>query len=100
MIAKVTILETNFDVEYDINITQHAIACNGWDEPGEACEFDVTVHSATVKTYDGDVERELPDWLKGLIAGHLHDRDDIVALANESSMEYGDDPDTDRIYHE
>jgi hypothetical protein len=97
MKATVTILETNFDVEYDFDIT--ASGCGeSWSayggDPAEPAEFDLTILSIAVPNQHADVTLELPTWLHDLIANHLYERDDINEIVQRADQERGmDDPD-------
>lgn len=91
MEATVTILETNFEVEFDFDITAHGCSSNGWDEPGWPAEFDIEVLSIAVPKQPSDVTLDMPSWLKGLIATHLCERDDINDMVQRADQERGSD---------
>lgn len=95
MNATVTILETNFDVEYDYDITTHG--SNGTapsmtypGDPDEPAEFDLEVLSIALSTKP-DVELELPAWLKDVITAHLYERQDINDIVQQADRDRGTD---------
>lgn len=103
MIATVTILETNFEVEYDFEITSHgSLGCapslSYPGDPPEPCEFDITILGIEVPKQAADVILDLPKWLSDLIATHLYERDDINEIVQQADQDRGDyDPYDDRI---
>jgi hypothetical protein len=103
MITTITILETNFDVEWVFDITAHGNAGTAPSlsypgDPPEPCEFDITILSISTPKQATDATLELPTWLNDLIANHLYERDDINALVQEADQDcyYDYDPDYDR----
>jgi hypothetical protein len=93
MRAQVTLLEQNYEVEYDFKITSYGCPATGpsyssGGEPAEGPEFEITVHEIVGK-------EGLPDWLKLLLEEHLAERDDIIELVNEAASE-PEEPDYDR----
>lgn len=100
MMASVTILEQNFDVEYDFDIITHgnngvAPSLSYAGDPPEAAEFDLEVISITKPK---EIEPlEFPNWLKDLILNHLYERDDINQIVQEVDQDRGyDGPDDER----
>lgn len=99
MITTVTILETNFDVEWNYDITAHgnngvAPSLSYAGDPPEPCEFDLEV----IGVFDPkapDTILELPKWLHDLIANHLYERDDINEIVQQADQEHGGDYDYD-----
>lgn len=92
MIATVTILETNFEVEYDYDIT--ASGCGeSWSayggDPAEPAEFDLTILGIAAPNQAADVTLELPIWLSDLILNHLYERDDINEIVQKADQERG-----------
>jgi len=103
MKTTVTILETNFDVECAFDITASgSLGCapslSYPGDPAEPCEFDIEILGIEVPKQHADVTLELPTWLSGLIANHLHERDDIhdIVQRADEDRDYGSDPDWDR----
>lgn len=100
MKATVTILETNFEVEYDFDITTHG-SLESWShyggDPAEPAEFDLTILGISVPNQAADVTLELPPWLSDLILNHLYERDDINAIVHYADQESDYDPYDDRI---
>lgn len=103
MKATVTILETNFEVEWDFEITAHgnsgcAPSLSYPGDPPEPCEFDITILSIAIPNQAADATLELPTWLSDLIATHLYERDDINAIVQQADQDsdYDCDPDYER----
>lgn len=103
MKTTVTILETNFEVEWDFNITAHgnlgcAPSLSYPGDPPEPAEFDITIFGIAVPNQHADVMLELPTWLSDLIATHLYERNDINAIVQEADQDsdYYCDPDYER----
>jgi hypothetical protein len=103
MIATVTILETNFEVEWDFNITAHgnggcAPSLSYPGDPPEPAEFDITILGIEGPQKYGDAALEIPAWLSDLIATHLYERDDINTIVQEADQDsdYDCDPDYER----
>lgn len=97
MKATVTILEANFEVEWDYDITAHgsggcAPSLSYPGDPPEPCEFDITILGIEGQKKHGDEPLELPAWLSDLIATHLYERDDINVIVQTADQE-GDDYD-------
>lgn len=98
MQATVTILETNFVVEYEFTITtsgtmETSPSFGSGGEPAEAAEFDITVTEICVPKQHADVCLDLPDWLGDLIATHLCGRDDINDIVQQADRDRGSDDD-------
>lgn len=87
----VTLLETNFEVEYDFKITTHGYGDSGPSlehpgDPPEPAEFDLEILSINLPKGS---ELELPDWLKKIIEQHLYERDDVNDAVQEADQEDG-----------
>lgn len=99
MQTAITILETNFLVEWDYNITAHgnngcAPSLSYPGDPPEPCEFDIEVLGIEVPNQNADAAAlELPTWLNDLIASHLYERDDINAIVQQADQDRGSDDD-------
>lgn len=77
----ITMLETNFEVEYDFKITAHgsggtAPSLEYPSDPPEPAEFDIEILSLALA---GKPERELdiPEWLRDMLIEELLQRDDV-----------------------
>lgn len=92
MKATVNILESNFEVEYDFNITAHG-SPESWTayggDPAEPAEFDIEILGITFPKQDADLD--LPNWLKDLLATHLLERDDINEIVQKADQEHSSD---------
>jgi hypothetical protein len=99
MKTTVTILENNFDVEWDYDITTHgnlgvAPSLSYPGDPPEPAEFDIEILGIEFPNQHLDVALELPLWLKQVIASHLYERDDINEIVQQADQESGGyDPD-------
>ena len=89
MKADVIILENNLEVEFVLKITASGCNSNGWDEPGWPAEFDIEILGIEFPKQHTDVHLDLPEWLKGLLATHLAERDDINTVAQQIDQERG-----------
>jgi hypothetical protein len=104
MKARVTILDVEFDVEYEIKITAHGSPETGpsyssGGEPAEPAEFDVEIIELRTPGQHADVHFDLPQWLEDMLVTHLCERDDVNDAAQEMDSDYGCqgyDPDEDR----
>lgn len=97
MKADITILETNFEVEYDFDITAHGCSSTGWDEPGWGAERDIEVLGIADPKQPSDVTLELPKWLKDLIETHLCERDDINTVVQQADQDGASDDYDDEL---
>lgn len=94
----VTILETNFEVEWDFDITAHgnggvAPSLSYPGDPPEPAEFDISILGIAVPNQHADVTLELPTWLSDLIATSLYERDDINEIVQRADQDRGSDDD-------
>ncbi len=102
MEANVDIAGEELIVEYVFKITSHSYPATGpsyssGGEPGGPCEFEIEVLGARFPKQHTDVpDPELPEWLKGVIATHLMERDDINEIVQRAEYEDGSDPDWER----
>ncbi len=94
-IVTVTILEKNFDVEYDYVVTSHGSPAT-FDDPAEGAEFELTLLGISVPKQAADVTLEVPAWLESVILEHLYERDDVNLAVQTADQEHGDGPDDDR----
>lgn len=99
-IATVTILETNFDVEYEFDITTHgnggtAPSMTYPGDPPEPAEFDIEVLSISLPSAVADVTLEMPIWLKDLITAHLYERADVNDVVQQADQDRASDHDYD-----
>ena len=99
MNAIVTILETNFDVEYVYDITAHgssgtAPSLTYPGDPEEPAEFDIEVLGITLSAKP-DAELECPVWLKDLLTEHLYERADINDVVQQADRDRASDHDYD-----
>lgn len=93
MNCTVTILETNFDVEYDFDITASgscgtAPSLTYPGDPEEPAEFDIEVLGIALSAKP-DVELELPAWVKDLLTAHLYERQDINDIVQQADRDKG-----------
>ena len=101
MRATVTILETNFEVEWTFKITASGSPETGpsyysGGEPATGAEFELEVLSLHLPKQDAELE--LPKWLNDLIATDLYERDDINDIVQQADYERGSyDPDDERL---
>ncbi len=99
--AAVTILETNFDVEYDFKITAHgspASYSSYGGDPAEPAEFEIEIIELRTPRQHADVHFEIPAWLDDLLCTHLSERDDVNNVVQQADHERGSyDPDDERI---
>lgn len=100
MQATVTILENNFEVEYDFTITAHG--SNGTapsltypGDPPEPAEFDIEIIEIRVPNQAADVQLDIPMWLKDLLTTYLLDRDDINEVVQQADRDRANDHDYD-----
>jgi len=94
MKAAVTILETNFEVEYEFEITASGSPETGpsyssGGEPAEPAEFEITILGLRIPKQPDDVYLELPKWLEELLATDLSERDDINEVVQRADHERG-----------
>jgi len=101
MKALVTILETNFEVEWDFEITASG-SPESWSiyggDPAESAEFEIDIISLRNPSDAADVYLDIPKWLNELLATDLSERDDInqiIQRADQDRASY--DPDDERI---
>lgn len=92
MKTSITILNTDFEVEYIINITSRGCSAHYGSliyegHPADAAEFEVEF----LALYKDKIELTVPDWLKELILEHLYNRKDINEIAQEIDYERGCD---------
>lgn len=96
----ITILDTDFVVEYSTRITSRPFAGRGPDfnspgEPPEPGEFEVKVETLRLDRPHGGKESpelELPAWLNNLIAAQIHEDDGVYREVFDGSNS-GPDPD-------
>jgi len=101
MKALVTILETNFEVEWDFNITAHG-SPESWSiyggDPAEPAEFEIEIISLRNPNDAADVYLDIPKWLNELLATDLSERDDINEIVQRADQYRGSyNPDDERI---
>lgn len=101
--ASVTIADQELIVEYEFKITARGYpdtrpSLSDPGEPGAGAEFEITVLGARLRKLGGEVEIEMPQWLKDVLTTHLSERDDINDIVQEadSDPDYGRDPDYER----
>lgn len=94
MFITVTILEENFDVEYDFDITSHGSpgvspSLNYPGDPPEAPEFDLEI-LAIYKPKNKE-PLEIPSWLKDLLLEYLYNSDLVLEAVYEATQDrHGD----------
>ena len=99
----VTILETNFEVDYDFTITASGSPETGpsyssGGEPAEPAEFDIEVIGLRLPKQHADVHLDIPPWLNDMLCTHLAERDDVNDLVQRADQERGYDD--DQIFYE
>lgn len=99
MKAFVTILDNEFEVEWDFTITASgssgcAPSLNYPGDPPDPCEFDIEIVELRFPKQDADVHLDIPNWLNDMLTTHLLERDDINQVVQEADSERGyEDPD-------
>lgn len=91
MKTDIVLLETNFVVEWDFDITTHgnggtAPSLSYPGDPPEPCEFDIEV-LALYKEHDPK-EIEFPNWLKDLVTAYLYERDDVNQHVQQADQDH------------
>lgn len=98
MLSDIVLLETNFVVEWDYDITASgssgtAPSLNYPGDPPEPCEYEIEV--LTLYREHEKKELEFPDWLKDLLTEHLYNRDDVNELVQQAIADQAMDYDYD-----
>lgn len=102
MKATVTILETNFEVTYDFNITaggspETGPSYSSGGEPAEPAEFDIEIIELRLPNQNADVTLDVPKWLEEMLATHLSERDDINEIVQRADQDRSSDFDDNVI---
>lgn len=74
-----------YEIDLEVKIDSHGSSGNGWDDPGEACEYHI--HSIGTTTDDGlimPLSQAQKDWLESFI------NDDVQEWDADSSNWYDD----------
>lgn len=93
MEALVEIAGEELIVEYVFKITSPGCPETGpsyasGGEPAEPAEFEIEVLGARFPNQHADVpDPELPEWLKGVLATHLMERDDVNEIVQRAVYE-------------
>ena len=92
MKALISILENNFEVEYDFEITASG-SPECWTsyggDPAEPAEFVIEVIEIRHANNPDADPLEIPTWLKDVIQTHLETRDDINTIVQTADQERG-----------
>ena len=86
MKATVTILDQDFEVEYEFKITAHGYPETGptyysGGEPAEGPEFELEILGLRFPKQAADLpDLEIPKWLDALLVTHLSERDDVYDI--------------------
>ena len=86
MKATVTILDQDFEVEYEFKITAHgcpatgpSYSCGG--EPAQGPEFEIEIIGMQFcQQAPASPDPEIPAWLDALLVTHLSERDDVYDI--------------------
>ena len=95
----VTILETNFNVDWTFDITAHgnggcAPSLSYPGDPPEPAEFEIEILGIERASGPSATPLDLPEWLKTEISEYLYNRNDINEIVQRADQERGSyDPD-------
>lgn len=90
MRVAIEILGQELIVEYVAKITSHGAPATGpsyssGGEPAEPMEFEIEILGVTFPKQHADVpDPIIPEWLSDLIMSHLHERDDVYEVVQQS----------------
>jgi hypothetical protein len=101
MKANIVILENNFEVEFDFEITASGSpeigpSFSSGGEPAEPAEFAIEILSLCLLK-SPELILEVSDWLKDLLVKHLEQNEDVNAAVQDADRDRGSDFDDNVI---